>query len=141
MGEDESNKQKIEAKNGLENYYYSMRNTLSEEKLKDKFEGDDKDKIEKALQETLDWRPEPDGGEGRVRREAEGAGGRREPDHDEGVPVGGRRQHAGHGWHGWRAAADERWPDRRGGGLSMGDATRNRGGMIDLPFHVIRGGQ
>merc|ERR1711988_1098997 len=53
--EDESNKQKIEAKNGLENYCYSMRNTLSEEKLKDKFEGDDKDKSEKALQETLDW--------------------------------------------------------------------------------------
>merc|ERR1711998_52411 len=41
--EDESNKQKIEAKNGLENYCYSMRKTLSE------------DKIEKALQETLDW--------------------------------------------------------------------------------------
>merc|ERR1719473_25689 len=53
--EDEANKQKIEAKNGLENYCYSMRNTLSEEKLQDKFEGDDKDKIEKALQETLDW--------------------------------------------------------------------------------------
>merc|ERR1712220_11431 len=53
--EDETNKQKIEAKNGLEKYCYSMRNTLSEEKLKDKFEGDDKDKIEKALQETLDW--------------------------------------------------------------------------------------
>merc|ERR1712078_701291 len=32
-----------------------MRNTLQEEKLKDKFEGDDKDKIEKAVQEALDW--------------------------------------------------------------------------------------
>merc|ERR1711907_595118 len=53
--EDESNKQKIEAKNGLENYCFTMRNTLQEEKLKDKFEGDDKDKIEKAVQETLDW--------------------------------------------------------------------------------------
>merc|ERR1719161_2868046 len=53
--EDEANKQKIEAKNGLENYCYSMRNTLQEEKLQDKFEGDDKDKIEKAVQETLDW--------------------------------------------------------------------------------------
>merc|ERR1719305_1958448 len=53
--EDDANKQKIEAKNGLENYCYSMRNTLSEEKLQDKFEGDDKEKIEKALQETLDW--------------------------------------------------------------------------------------
>jgi len=46
---------KIEAKNGLENYCYSMRNTLSEEKLKDKFEGHDKDKIDQALQKTLDW--------------------------------------------------------------------------------------
>merc|ERR1712138_152924 len=53
--EDEANKSKIEAKNGLENYCFTMRNTLSEEKLQDKFEGDDKDKIEKALQETLDW--------------------------------------------------------------------------------------
>merc|ERR1711985_82497 len=43
--EDESNKQKIEAKNGLENYCFTMRNTLQEEKLQDKFEGDDKDKL------------------------------------------------------------------------------------------------
>merc|ERR1719215_903751 len=53
--EDESNKAKIEAKNGLENYCFTMRNTLQEEKLQDKFEGDDKDKIEKAVQEALDW--------------------------------------------------------------------------------------
>jgi heat shock protein 1/8 len=53
--EDEANRSKIEAKNGLENYCFTMRNTLQEEKLKDKFEGDDKDKIEKAVQETLDW--------------------------------------------------------------------------------------
>jgi len=53
--EDESQKSKIEAKNGLENYCFTMRNTLQEEKLKDKFEGDDKDKIEKAVQEALDW--------------------------------------------------------------------------------------
>merc|ERR1712098_670188 len=53
--EDEANKSKIEAKNGLENYCFTMRNTLQEEKLRDKFEGDDKEKIEKAVQETLDW--------------------------------------------------------------------------------------
>merc|ERR1711977_298261 len=53
--EDEANKSKIEAKNGLENYCFTMRNTLQEEKLQDKFEGDDKDKIEKAVQEALDW--------------------------------------------------------------------------------------
>jgi L1 cell adhesion molecule like protein len=53
--EDEANKKKIEAKNGLENFCYSMKNTLAEEKLADKFEAGDKEKIETALQETLDW--------------------------------------------------------------------------------------
>merc|ERR1712057_58277 len=53
--EDEQQKVKIEAKNGLENYCFTMRNTLQEEKLKDKFEGGDKEKIESAVQETLDW--------------------------------------------------------------------------------------
>merc|ERR1712003_513228 len=47
--------EKVEAKNGLENYCFTMRNTLQEEKLKDKFEGGDKEKIEKAVQDTLDW--------------------------------------------------------------------------------------
>jgi len=53
--EDEANKKKIESKNGLENYCYSLRNTLQEEKLQDKFEAGDKDKIEAAVQEALDW--------------------------------------------------------------------------------------
>merc|ERR1712170_303614 len=53
--EDETNKQKIEAKNGLENYCFQMRNTLSDDKLKDKFEAGDKEKIEKAVQDALDW--------------------------------------------------------------------------------------
>merc|ERR1712176_1380661 len=53
--EDEAAKVKIEAKNSLENYCFTMRNTLNEEKLKDKFEGGDKEKIEKAVQESIDW--------------------------------------------------------------------------------------
>jgi len=53
--EDEANRMKIEAKNGLENYCFTMRNSLNEEKLKDKFEVQDKEKIEKVIQETLDW--------------------------------------------------------------------------------------
>merc|ERR1711957_806794 len=53
--EDEVNRSKIEAKNGLENYCFTMRNTLQEEKLKEKFEDGDKEKIEAAVQETLDW--------------------------------------------------------------------------------------
>jgi len=53
--EDEQNKQKIEAKNGLENYCYSMKNTLSEEKLKDKFTDDDKKTIEEQINAALSW--------------------------------------------------------------------------------------
>merc|ERR1719329_1569265 len=53
--EDEANKGKVEAKNGLENYCFTMRNTLQEEKLKDKFEGGDQEAIEKAVADTLDW--------------------------------------------------------------------------------------
>merc|ERR1719515_4581 len=44
--EDEANKQRIEAKNGLENYAYNMKNTMNDEKLKDKIEAGDKKTIE-----------------------------------------------------------------------------------------------
>jgi len=53
--EDERNRSKVEAKNGLENYCFTMRNTLNEEKLKDKFEATDKEKIETGVKEALDW--------------------------------------------------------------------------------------
>merc|ERR1719152_906851 len=53
--EDEAFKQKVEAKNGLENYCYSMKNTLGDEKLKDKLSADDKEKAEKAIDDALAW--------------------------------------------------------------------------------------
>merc|ERR1711968_207384 len=53
--EDEQNKSKVEAKNGLENYCFTMRNTLNEEKLKDKLEAGDREQIKKAVQDALDW--------------------------------------------------------------------------------------
>merc|ERR1711957_351654 len=53
--EDEENRGKVEAKNGLENYCFTMRNTLNEDRLKEKFEAGDKEKIEAAVQEALDW--------------------------------------------------------------------------------------
>lgn len=53
--EDEANKQRIEAKNNLENYCYSMRSTLDEEKVKDKISKEDKDTAAAAIQKTLDW--------------------------------------------------------------------------------------
>merc|ERR1719326_381927 len=53
--EDEEFKKKVEAKNGLENYCYSMKNTLGDEKLKDKLSDDDKSKAESAINDALAW--------------------------------------------------------------------------------------
>lgn len=53
--EDEANKARVEAKNGLENYCYSLRNSMQEEGLKDKFTSSDKASLEAKIKETLDW--------------------------------------------------------------------------------------
>ncbi|KAL1201398.1 Heat shock 70 kDa protein 5 [Cardamine amara subsp. amara] len=53
--EDEQVKKKVEAKNSLENYAYNMRNTLKDEKLAQKLDQEDKQKIEKAIDETIEW--------------------------------------------------------------------------------------
>jgi len=52
--EDEANKQKIEAKNGLENYCYSLRNSIDGD-LKDKIEEGDKTNLNKAIDDALSW--------------------------------------------------------------------------------------
>jgi len=53
--EDEANKAKIDAKNGLENYCFTLRSSIDDEKLKDKIEADDREKLEAAIKEALDW--------------------------------------------------------------------------------------
>eukprot|EP01118_Nematostelium_gracile_P014301 TRINITY_DN553_c0_g2_i1.p1 TRINITY_DN553_c0_g2~~TRINITY_DN553_c0_g2_i1.p1 ORF type:complete len:675 (-),score=254.38 TRINITY_DN553_c0_g2_i1:57-2030(-) len=53
--EDEKNKEKIEAKNGLENYSYSLRNTLKDEKVAGKMDAEDKSKLEAAIDEAIKW--------------------------------------------------------------------------------------
>jgi heat shock protein 1/8 len=53
--EDEIVKKKIEAKNALENYCFSMKNTLSDEKLADKFTEDDKKTIGDGCDEGIKW--------------------------------------------------------------------------------------
>ena len=53
--EDDAMKEKIEAKNALENYAYSMRNSVNDEKMAGKLEAADKETIEKAGSETTDW--------------------------------------------------------------------------------------
>merc|ERR1719157_490529 len=53
--EDDAQKDKVEARNGLENYAYSMRNSINDEKLKDKLEAADKEAIETAINEATAW--------------------------------------------------------------------------------------
>jgi len=51
---DEEVKNKVEAKNHLENYCFSLRNSLNEEKLAQSL-GESKSTLEKKVQETLSW--------------------------------------------------------------------------------------
>jgi len=53
--EDEAEKNRITARNSAESYAYSLRNTLSEEGIKDKIEAGDKEKLEKAINEMISW--------------------------------------------------------------------------------------
>jgi len=53
--EDEEAAARITSKNGLESYAYNLRNSLSDEKLADKFEAADKTKLETAVNETIAW--------------------------------------------------------------------------------------
>ncbi|KAJ6341179.1 hypothetical protein OIU78_009368 [Salix suchowensis] len=53
--EDEEVKKKVDAKNSLENYAYNMRNTVKDEKFAGKLGPAEKQKIEKAIDETIEW--------------------------------------------------------------------------------------
>merc|ERR1739848_551110 len=53
--EDEKVKKRIEAKNGLENYCFQMKNQLDDEKLKDKFTEEDKTLIQESSKEVPQW--------------------------------------------------------------------------------------
>lgn len=53
--EDEMIKKKIEAKNNLENYTYSVRNSLNDDNLKSKFKDDERNQLLKQVEETTKW--------------------------------------------------------------------------------------
>eukprot|EP01043_Picozoa_sp_COSAG02_P073264 COSAG02_NODE_14168_length_1302_cov_0.800499_2_plen_132_part_00 len=53
--EDDALKEKVEAKNQLENYAYSMRNSINDEKMKDKLDASDTETIDKAVTQTTAW--------------------------------------------------------------------------------------
>eukprot|EP01104_Vermistella_antarctica_P015726 TRINITY_DN5230_c0_g4_i1.p1 TRINITY_DN5230_c0_g4~~TRINITY_DN5230_c0_g4_i1.p1 ORF type:complete len:680 (-),score=269.37 TRINITY_DN5230_c0_g4_i1:159-2171(-) len=53
--EDEANRKRIEAKNELENYTFSIKNAINDEKIKDKVDPADRTTIESALEESMNW--------------------------------------------------------------------------------------
>ncbi|KAK9491174.1 heat shock protein 70 family [Lipomyces doorenjongii] len=53
--DDEKEAARIAAKNGLESYSYSLKNTLTEEAVKEKLDAADKDKLQKAIDEAVEW--------------------------------------------------------------------------------------
>lgn len=53
--EDEAQRRKIEARNGLENYAFGLKNSMNEPNIKDKISDDDKKSLEDAIQAALDW--------------------------------------------------------------------------------------
>ena len=54
-GEDETMKKRIEAKNSFENFCFQIKNTLNDEKLKEKFTEEDRKNIEEIAKEGLQW--------------------------------------------------------------------------------------
>lgn len=53
--EDEAEANRVSAKNGLESYAYSLRNTLSDPKVDEKLEGDDKEKLNTEINAVVTW--------------------------------------------------------------------------------------
>jgi len=53
--EDEAQRDKISAKNGLESYCFNMKTTVEDEKLKDKISAEEKETIVKKCDEIMKW--------------------------------------------------------------------------------------
>jgi L1 cell adhesion molecule like protein len=54
-GEDKQHQERIQAKNSLESYAYSMKQTMDDEKVKDKIDAADKQKIVSKVDEIIKW--------------------------------------------------------------------------------------
>jgi len=53
--EDEAVAQRVQAKNALESYAYNLRNSIQDEKIATKIEAADKEKLDKIINETIEW--------------------------------------------------------------------------------------
>ena len=53
--EDDANRNRIELKNVLENYCYSLKSLISSDEVKDKISAEDKDSLEKSIEGAISW--------------------------------------------------------------------------------------
>jgi L1 cell adhesion molecule like protein len=53
--EDEDNRKRVDAKNGLESYVYNVRSTLDNPEMANKFADEDKEKLETVVKNTITW--------------------------------------------------------------------------------------
>ena len=53
--EDEAEAGRISAKNGLESYAYSLKNTMSDSKVDEKLDASDKEKLKSEIDKTVSW--------------------------------------------------------------------------------------
>ena len=53
--EDDANRNRIESKNGLENYCYSLKSLISSYEVKDKIPAEDKDALENSIEDAISW--------------------------------------------------------------------------------------
>ena len=53
--EDKQQREKLEAKNSLENYLYGVRNSITEEAVKEKLEESDRTSVENTVDEAIKW--------------------------------------------------------------------------------------
>ena len=53
--EDEAETSRISAKNGLESYAYSLRNTISDSKVDEKLSGEEKETLKSEIDKTVEW--------------------------------------------------------------------------------------
>merc|ERR1712025_911652 len=53
--EDDANRNRIEAKNGLENYCYSLKGSISGDEVASKMDPTDKTTLEGKIEETISW--------------------------------------------------------------------------------------
>ena len=53
--EDDANRNRIESKNGLDNYCYSLKSLIFSDEVKDEIPAEDKDSLEKSIEDATSW--------------------------------------------------------------------------------------